>query len=63
MFDDKAVTETMGYILLFMIVLTAIALLLLFGNSIINNEKEKNNFQSVGQGFDIIQSDMKQVAL
>ena len=61
--DDRAVTETMGYILLFSIVLTAIALILLFGNSILNNEKDNNNFHSIEQGFTIIQSDMQQVAL
>jgi hypothetical protein len=61
--DDKAVTETMGYIILFAIVLTAIAIILLFGNSILDAEKNKNNFKNIEQGFSIIQSDLKQVAL
>lgn len=61
--DDRAVSETLGYILLFGIALTAIAIILLVGNSIINNEKSKDNFQNMVQSFNIIQSNMKQVAL
>jgi hypothetical protein len=61
--DDTAVSETLGYILLFGIALTAIAIILLVGNSIIASEKSKDNFQSIVQSFNILQSNMKQVAL
>jgi hypothetical protein len=61
--DSTAVSETLGYILLFAIALTAIAIILLIGNSIISNEKSQDNFQNMIQNFDIVQSDMNQVAL
>jgi hypothetical protein len=61
--DSTAVSETLGYILLFAIALTAIAIILLIGNSIISNEKSQDNFQNMIQSFNIIQSDMNQVAL
>jgi hypothetical protein len=62
-YDDSAVSETLGYIILFGIALTAIALILLVGNTIIDNEKSRDNFQNIVQSFNIIQSNMKQVAL
>ncbi len=61
--DDSAVSETLGYILLFGIALTAIAIILLVGNSIIDNERSNDNFQNIIQSFSIIQSDLTQVAL
>ena len=61
--DSNAVSETLGYILLFGIALTAIAIILLVGNSIIGSEKSQDNFQNIIQSFTIIQSDMNQVAL
>jgi hypothetical protein len=61
--DDTAVSESLGYILLFAIALTAIGIILLTGNSIINNERSNDNFQNMIQSFSIIQSDLTQVAL
>jgi len=61
--DNSAVSETLGYILLFAIALSAIAIILLIGNTIIANEKSRDNFQNMEQSFDILQSNMKQVAL
>ena len=61
--DNQAVSETLGYILLFAIALTAIAIILLVGNTIINNEKSSDNFQNMVQNFAIIQSDLTRVAL
>lgn len=61
--DDRAVSETLGYILIFGIVLTCIALIMLFGNNILNSAKSENNFKSIEQGLSIVNSDLKQVAL
>jgi hypothetical protein len=61
--NDEAVSETLGYILLFAIALTAIAIILLTGNSIISNEKTQDNFQNMGQNFAIIQSDLNQMSM
>lgn len=61
--NDEAVSETLGYILLFAISLTAIAIILLVGNTIIENEKSRDNFQNMEQSFAIIRSDLNQLAL
>jgi hypothetical protein len=61
--DEVAVSETLGYILIFMIVLTCIAFILLTGNTVLDNAKSQNNFKSMEQGFTVLSSDMKQVAL
>ena len=61
--DDSGVSETLGSILVFGIVVSGIAIILLFGMNILNNSKDQNNFQSVSQGFKVIQSDIKRTAL
>jgi hypothetical protein len=61
--DDRAVSESLGYILIFGIVLSCIALIMLFGNDILNSAKADNNFKSIEQGMTIVISDLKQVAL
>lgn len=61
--DDSAVSETIGYILIFMIVLTCIAFILLVGNGLLDTTKAQNNFKSMEQGLAVVSSDMKQVAL
>lgn len=43
--------------------MTAIAIILLVGNSVIDKEKSKDNFQNMEQSFTIIQSDLNQLAL
>lgn len=62
-FDDKGVSETIGYILVFAIVLTGIAGIVLFGVTMLNDAKSRNNIQNIQQGFSVVQSDMKRVAL
>jgi len=62
-FDDTGVSETIGYILVFAIVLTGIAGIVLFGVTMLNDAKNRNNFQNVEQGFTVVQSDMKRVAM
>jgi len=61
--DNEAVSETLGYILLFAIALSAIAIILLVGNSIISGEKTNDNFQNMVQNFVIVQGNLNQVAL
>ncbi|CAJ35817.1 DUF7289 family protein [Methanocella arvoryzae] len=60
--DDKGVSETLGSILVFGIIVSGIAMILLFGTNILNNSKEISNFQNVEQGFKLVQSDIKRVA-
>lgn len=62
-FDDLGVSETIGYILVFAIVLTGIAGIVFFGTTMLNDAKDRNNFQNVEQGLTVVQSDMKRVAL
>jgi hypothetical protein len=62
-FDDSGVSETIGYILVFAIVLTGIAGIVLFGVTMLNDAKDRNNFQNIEQGLNVVQSDMKRVAL
>jgi hypothetical protein len=61
--DDDAVSETLGYILIFMIVLSCIAFILLAGNGVLDATKSQNNFKSMEQGLTVVSSDLKQVAL
>jgi FlaG/FlaF family flagellin (archaellin) len=62
-FDDRGVSESIGYILVFAIVLTGIAGIVFFGVTMLNDAKDRNNFQNVEQGLTVVQSDMKRVAV
>jgi hypothetical protein len=61
--DETAVSETIGYILIFTIVLTCIGIILLYGSGVLDNAKDQNNFKSMEHGLSLVQSDMKQVAM
>jgi FlaG/FlaF family flagellin (archaellin) len=61
--DDRAVSESLGYILLFAITVTAIGIILMLGYPVLNNQKSQDNFQNMQQSFSIIQSNINQVAL
>jgi hypothetical protein len=61
--DESAVSETIGYILIFTIVLTCIGIILLYGSGVLDNAKDQNNFKSMEHGLSLVQSDMKQVAM
>ena len=60
--EDRAVSESIGSILVFGIVITGIALIIVSGLSILNDSKDMNNFQSVEQSFKVVQSNLKRVA-
>jgi hypothetical protein len=62
-FDDNGVSESLGYILVFAIVLTGIAGIVFFGVTMLNDAKDRNNFQNVEQGLTVVQSDLKRVAM
>ena len=62
-YDNKAVSESLGYILVFAIVLTGIAGIVFFGVTMLNDAKDRNNFQNVEQGLTVVQSDLKRVAM
>ncbi|HEY3274529.1 MAG TPA: hypothetical protein VGJ92_12230 [Methanocella sp.] len=62
-FDDMGVSESLGYILVFAIVLTGIAGIVFFGVTMLNDAKDRNNFQNVEQGLTVVQSDLKRVAM
>jgi hypothetical protein len=62
-FDDIGVSESLGYILVFAIVLTGIAGIVFFGVTMLNDAKDRNNFQNVQQGLTVVQSDLKRVAM
>jgi hypothetical protein len=62
-FDDSGVSESLGYILVFAIVLTGIAGIVFFGVTMLNDAKDRNNFQNVEQGLTVVQSDLKRVAI
>jgi hypothetical protein len=62
-FNDSGVSESLGYILVFAIVLTGIAGIVFFGVTMLNDAKDRNNFQNVQQGLTVVQSDMKRVAV
>jgi len=61
--DNSAVSEALGYILIFMIVVSCIAIILVIGNGVLDNAKSQNNFKGIEQGFMVVSSDLKQVAL
>lgn len=48
---------------MFAIVLTGIAGIVFFGATMLNDAKDRNNFQNVEQGLTVVQSDMKRVAM
>ena len=61
--DDSAVSETIGFVLIFAIVMTCIGVILVYGNNVLDSAKSQNNLQSIEQGLTVLQSDMTQVAL
>ncbi len=61
--NDYGVSETLGYILIFGIVLTGIAGIVLFGTALLDDAKDRNNFQNVEQGLTVVHSDLKRVAI
>jgi hypothetical protein len=63
MMQDEAVSETLGSILMYAIVFTGIALILLYGGSTLDTAKAQNNFKGIEHGFTVLYSDLEEAAL
>lgn len=61
--NDQAVSETIGYILIFGIVMTCIGIIAVTGNQVIADTEERNSFQGIEQSFTVLSSDLKKTAL
>lgn len=61
--QNKAVSEVVGYVLVFGIVVLAIGLIYLAGLPALQSSKDTTQFKSVEQGFLILHTDLLKVAL
>jgi len=62
MADERAVSETLGYIMIFGIVVAGIAMVFLIGSNIIANTQESASFQGLEQSFAVVASDIRSTA-
>jgi hypothetical protein len=62
MADERAVSETLGYIMIFGIVVAGIAMVYLIGSHIIANTQESASFQGLEQSFAVVASDIRSTA-
>ena len=60
--DDRAVSESLGYVIIFGVIVSCIALVLLSGNQIINDTEKQTSFNGMKQSFDVIGSDLRKAA-
>lgn len=60
--NDRAVSETLGYILIFGIVSACIGMVFITGSQIISDTQESANFQGMEQNFNVISSDLRRTA-
>jgi len=60
---DQAVSEIIGSILMFGIMLAGIMIILLVGGGMLDATKSQNNFKGIEHGFTILYSDIEQAAL
>lgn len=60
--DEYAVSETLGYIIIFGIVVAGIAMVFLIGSQIIGSTQESASFQSIEQSFNVVGSDIRSTA-
>jgi hypothetical protein len=60
--DGDAVSETLGYIIIFGIVFMCIGILLVSGNQIISNAEEQTMFQGIEQSFNVLSSDLRKTS-
>jgi hypothetical protein len=60
--DERAVSETLGYVIIFGVVLAGIAMVFLIGSQIINSTQESASFQSIEQSFNVVGSDIRSTA-
>ncbi|OPY27991.1 MAG: hypothetical protein A4E28_01767 [Methanocella sp. PtaU1.Bin125] len=60
--DERAVSETLGYIIIFGVVVSGIVMVFLIGSQIIDSTQESASFQSIEQSFNVIGSDIRSTA-
>ncbi len=60
--SDLAVSESLGYILIFGTVMACIAILFVTGSQIISENQKSASFKSMAQNFNVIQSDLVSTA-
>jgi hypothetical protein len=60
--DDRAVSETIGYIIIFGIVIAGIGMVFMIGGQILSDTQESASFQGLEQSFEVISSDLKRTA-
>lgn len=61
--SEQAISETIGFIIILCIVMTSIGLITVYGYPILENAIENTQFESTEQGFLVLQSNIKMVAL
>jgi hypothetical protein len=60
--NDAAVSETVGFILMFAIVILSMSMIYILGYPILQEHIESSVFENAQQSFIVLQSDMKRVA-
>lgn len=60
--NELAVSETLGYIIIFGVVVAGIAMVFLIGSQIIDSTQESASFQSIEQSFNVVGSDIRSTA-
>jgi hypothetical protein len=60
--NDAAVSETLGFILMFSIVILSMSMIYILGYPILQEHIESSVFENAQQSFIVLQSDMKRVA-
>jgi hypothetical protein len=60
--SDLAVSESLGYIMIFGVIMACIALIYINGSQIIGDAQESTSFQGMEQSFDVIHSDLSKAA-
>jgi hypothetical protein len=60
--NDAAVSETVGFILMFSIVILSMSMIYILGYPILQEHIESSVFENAQQSFIVLQSDMKRVA-
>jgi len=61
--DDRGVSESLGYIIIFGVIVACIALVLVAGSQIITDSERQSSYLGMKQSFNVLCSDFRKVAL
>ncbi|MCD1294136.1 hypothetical protein CUJ83_03900 [Methanocella sp. CWC-04] len=61
--DERAVSEAIGYVIIFGMVITCIGIVLVSGDQVIKDTEARTSFQGVEQSFNVLASDLTKTAL